>query len=76
MVTVTVMFFESVEHTSLDARDPGAYELHRYLWLYVYSSLHLSASYPLIPFANHNFLTRSVSPFHFCISTHHYECFL
>ena len=45
------------------------YELHRYLWEEVYSSHHLSASHPVTPFANRNFLTRSVSPFHLCLGT-------
>ena len=45
------------------------YELHKYLWEEVYSSLHLSASLPVTPFANHNFLTRRVSPFNLCLGT-------
>ena len=29
----TVVSLESVEHMSLNTRDPCGYELHRYLWL-------------------------------------------
>ena len=70
MFTVRCIFWNLLSTCLLIQEVHVDYDLHRYLWVYLYSRLHLLPSNPPIPFANCNFLTRSVNPFHFSLDTH------